>query len=81
VKKQNKVQKLTKGEALMVNIGSLSTGSRVLVVKQDLAKIQVVTPVCTKEGEKIALSRKIDKHWRLIGWGEILQGRRIKSKQ
>eukprot|EP01099_Mayorella_cantabrigiensis_P003822 TRINITY_DN286_c0_g1_i1.p1 TRINITY_DN286_c0_g1~~TRINITY_DN286_c0_g1_i1.p1 ORF type:complete len:475 (+),score=90.30 TRINITY_DN286_c0_g1_i1:97-1521(+) len=79
--KQNKVQKLTKGEALMVNIGSLSTGSRVLVVRQDLAKIQVVTPVCTKEGEKIALSRKIDKHWRLIGWGEILQGRRIKSKQ
>jgi len=79
--KQNKVQKLTKGEALMVNIGSLSTGSRVLAVRQDLAKIQVVTPVCTKEGEKIALSRKIDKHWRLIGWGEIMSGRRIKSKQ
>ena len=27
-------------------------------------------PVCTQQGEKIALSRRVDKHWRLIGWGQ-----------
>lgn len=48
----------------MVNIGSLSTGGRVLAVRADLAKIQLTQPVCTEEGEKIALSRRIDKHWR-----------------
>lgn len=58
------VQKLTKNELLMVNIGSLSTGGRVLAVKADLAKITLTQPVCTEEGEKIALSRRIDKHWR-----------------
>eukprot|EP00301_Raphidiophrys_heterophryoidea_P013550 c20_g1_i1.p1 GENE.c20_g1_i1~~c20_g1_i1.p1 ORF type:complete len:498 (+),score=118.40 c20_g1_i1:93-1496(+) len=72
--KQGKVQKLQKKEILMVNIGSLSTGGRVLAVKENLAKIVLTSPVCTCEGEKIALSRRIDKHWRLIGWGQIRRG-------
>jgi len=45
----------------MINIGSLSTGGRVLAVKADLAKIVLTQPVCTETGEKIALSRRIDK--------------------
>jgi len=48
----------------MVNIGSLSTGGRVLAVKADLAKIVLTQPVCTETGEKIALSRRVEKHWR-----------------
>lgn len=51
-KKGAKVQKLTKNEVLMVNIGSLSTGGRVLAVKADLAKISLTNPVCTEVGEK-----------------------------
>lgn len=73
-----KVQKLTKNEILMVNIGSLSTGGRVLACKGELAKIALTQPVCTEVKEKIALSRRIDKHWRLIGWGEIRRGVTIK---
>ena len=57
-KKGAKVAKLTKNEVLMVNIGSLSTGGRVIAVKADLAKIGLTTPVCTEVGEKIALSRR-----------------------
>jgi len=79
-KKGAKVQKLTKNEMLMVNIGSLSTGGRVMAVKADLAKINLTQPVCTEEGEKIALSRRIDKHWRLIGWGQIRRGVTIKPE-
>merc|ERR1712121_179644 len=77
-KKGAKVQKLSKNELLMVNIGSLSTGGRVMAVKADLAKIVLLQPVCTEKHEKIALSRRIDKHWRLIGWGEIRRGVTIK---
>ena len=80
-KKQTKVTKLAKGEVLMVNIGSTSTGGRVLDIKADLAKISLLTPACTDLGEKVALSRRIDKHWRLIGaWirrrfrADVLQG-------
>ena len=78
------VQKLSKGEVLMVNIGSLSTGGRVTAVKADLAKITLTQPVCTEvcvlvvpswqQGEKIALSRRVERHWRLIGWGQIRKG-------
>ncbi|XP_033635102.1 eukaryotic translation initiation factor 2 subunit 3 [Asterias rubens] len=80
-KKAAKVQKLSKSEALMVNIGSLSTGSRVLAVKADLAKIVLTNPVCTEIGEKIALSRRVEKHWRLIGWGQIRKGITIKPTE
>ncbi|MCE3050128.1 Eukaryotic translation initiation factor 2 subunit 3, partial [Datura stramonium] len=38
------------------------------------AKLQLTSPVCTSKGEKIALSRRIEKHWRLIGWGQIQAG-------
>lgn len=70
----SQVTKLSKGEVLMLNIGSMCTGARVLAVKHDLAKLQLTSPVCTKEGEKVALSRRVEKHWRLIGWGQIQKG-------
>eukprot|EP00048_Salpingoeca_helianthica_P015712 m.228204 g.228204 ORF g.228204 m.228204 type:complete len:460 (+) comp17422_c0_seq1:76-1455(+) len=73
-KKGAKIEKLSKNEVLMVNIGSLSTGGRVIAVKGDLAKIALTQPVCTEHGEKIALSRRVERHWRLIGWGQIRKG-------
>ena len=72
--RQGKVSKLAKGEILMLNIGSMSSGARVIAVKNDLAKLQLTSPVCTSKGEKIALSRRVEKHWRLIGWGQIQAG-------
>jgi translation initiation factor 2 subunit 3 len=72
--KAGKVSKLAKGEILMLNIGSMSTGARVVAVKNDLAKLQLTAPVCTSKGEKVALSRRVEKHWRLIGWGQIQAG-------
>jgi len=81
--KQAKVQKLAAKEILMVNIGSTATGGKVLGLREDVgkredyAKILLTQPVCTQEGEKIALSRRVDKHWRLIGWGQIRRGTTI----
>jgi translation initiation factor 2 subunit 3 len=78
--KQAKVQKLTKGEVLMVNIGSTATGGKVVKVAEgdlNVARIALTQPVCTEVGEKIALSRRVEKHWRLIGWGEIRKGSKI----
>jgi translation initiation factor 2 subunit 3 len=72
--KQAKVAKLTKNEVLMVNIGSTATGAKVMAVKQDAAKLVLTSPACTNVGEKVALSRRIEKHWRLIGWATIQAG-------
>lgn len=63
-KKAARVPKLSKNEILLVNIGSLSTGGRVVATKADLAKIVLTNPVCTEIDEKIALSRRVEKHWR-----------------
>lgn len=70
--KQAKVAKLAKNEVLMVNIGSNSTGAKVSALKSDAAKLVLTQPACTKIGEKVALSRRIEKHWRLIGWATIV---------
>ncbi|XBW35286.1 hypothetical protein QEN19_000854 [Hanseniaspora menglaensis] len=72
--KQTKVRKLEPGEVLMVNIGSTATGARVVAVKADMARLQLTSPACTEVNEKIALSRRIEKHWRLIGWATIKKG-------
>lgn len=75
--KQGRVSKLAKAEILMLNIGSMSTGARVIAVKNVFAKLQLTSPVCTSIGEKVALSRRIEKHWRLIGWGQIQAGKTL----
>ncbi len=86
-----RVQKLMLDEILMVNIGSTSTGGTVVAVREELsdadeggaAKLKLIvtialkTPVCADLKEKIALSRRIEKSWRLIGWGEIEGGVRV----
>ncbi|KAG1821288.1 initiation factor eIF2 gamma, C terminal-domain-containing protein [Suillus variegatus] len=55
---QTKISKLTKNELLLINIDS--TGGRVLSVKE-------ASPACTEVGEKVALTRRFEKHWRLVG--------------
>ncbi|KAJ6002636.1 hypothetical protein N7451_005183 [Penicillium sp. IBT 35674x] len=79
--KQAKVAKLAKNEVLMVNIGSSAAGARVLGVKADAAKLALTSPACTEIGEKIAISRRIDKHWRLIGWANIVAGNILEPVQ
>jgi len=77
--KAGKVAKLKKGEVLMVNIGSTAAGGRVLGIKDgDSAKVALTNPVCTQVDDKVALSRRIEKHWRLIGWGSIIKGTTVK---
>lgn len=77
--KAGKVSRLKKGEILMVNIGSTAAGGRVLGIKDnDTAKVTLTNPVCTQVDDKVALSRRIEKHWRLIGWGSIIKGATVK---
>ena len=74
--KAAKVAKLKKDETLMLNIGSTSTGGKVLAVSGDTAQVVLTAPVCTKEGEKIALSRRVENHWRCVRAGGGERGRR-----
>lgn len=68
-KNKSKVQKLKVDEILLINIGSTSLGGKVVFFNSDVARIQFMNPVCANQGEKIAMSRRIDRNFRLIGWG------------
>ncbi len=65
---------------LLINIGSAATGGRIITVKKDSVKIQLTKPVCAEISEKVALSRRIQGHYRLIGWGNIRKGKEIEPQ-
>lgn len=71
------VDSLEKNEALMVNIGSLTISGTITAIKEDLCKIKLSQPACASINDKVSLSRCVDKHWRLIGWGVIIRGNKI----
>lgn len=66
-----KVGTLKQDELLMVNVGSQSLAGKVITVKKESVRIEFTKPVCANIGDKIALSRRVDNNFRLIGWGEI----------
>mmetsp|Transcript_61641 Transcript_61641/g.127370 ORF Transcript_61641/g.127370 Transcript_61641/m.127370 type:complete len:435 (+) Transcript_61641:184-1488(+) len=61
-------------EILMINIGSSSTGGKIVKKKKNAIEILLTTPICCEMESKVTLSRRIDKHWRLIGWGIVKKG-------
>ena len=44
------------------------------VIKKNILEFSLATPVCTSIGEKVAISRRIEDKWRLIGWGTVKSG-------
>ena len=79
----NSVREIKKGEVLLLNVGSTSMSGRALSVggdNEDEIKFELNGPVCCEIKEKIAVSRKIGKSYRLIGWGEILSGNSINKE-
>ncbi|KAJ0483942.1 putative translation elongation factor EF1A/initiation factor IF2gamma [Helianthus annuus] len=60
-------------QEMAVFIKDVCTAAHVLSVKNNLAKLQLTSTVCTSKGEKISLSRRVEKHWRLIGWDKSRQ--------
>ena len=71
------VAEIKNKEVLLINIGAISIGSTVVEIngdKKDIVKFSLLTPVCAEIGETVAFSRKVGHNWRLIGWGQVLEG-------
>lgn len=74
----NRIDPLKVKEVFMINVGSTSTGAQVVgLANKVYAALRLMNPVCTFTGERIALSRKFGKSWRLIGYGVVLKGEPI----
>jgi len=65
------VEKVNKGERLLLDVGTAITVGNVVSGKEDAATLQLARPVCAEEGSRVAISRKIAGRWRLIGHGMI----------
>lgn len=78
---QTAIGKLQLNETLLINIGSTSSGGIVVSTNtgKSLVKIRLKKPVCTSLREKVVISRKVGKNFRLIGWGHIEGGQTLYS--
>ena len=66
-----KVQPIRTGETLRVNIGTAPSLGKVTSVKSKNVSIELKRPACIFKGGNVALSRRIDERWRLIGAGIV----------
>ena len=68
---EEKVAKIAKGEKLLLNVGTAKTMGEVTDVSKKEMETQLSIPVCALNGDRVALSRRIDGRWRLIGVGTV----------
>jgi translation initiation factor 2 subunit 3 len=65
------VEQIKTNEPLMLTIGTATTVGIVSTSKNDKIEVNLKLPVCAQLGQRIAISRRIDGRWHLIGYGEI----------
>ena len=68
---EKNVEPIKTNEPLMLTIGTATTVGIVSESHDERVGVKLKIPVCAKEGQRIAISRRIDGRWHLIGYGEI----------
>ena len=72
---QNTVNRIEMNENLMLSVGTAKTVGKVYQATNNNIGVELRLPVCVENGTRIAISRNIDRRWRLIGWGIITGGK------
>jgi translation initiation factor 2 subunit 3 len=65
------VDPIKTNEPLMLTIGTATTVGIVSEFHGEIIGVKLKLPVCAEIGQRIAISRRIDGRWHLIGYGEI----------
>ena len=68
---EKNVEPIKTNEPLMLTIGTATTVGIVSEFHGETVSVKLKLPVCAKERQRIAISRRIDGRWHLIGYGEI----------
>jgi translation initiation factor 2 subunit 3 len=68
---EKNVEPIKTNEPLMLTIGTATTVGIVSEFHGEKIGVNLKLPVCAEEGQRIAISRRIDGRWHLIGYGEI----------
>jgi len=68
---EKNVEPIKTNEPLMLTIGTATTVGIVSEFRGGKISVKLKLPVCANKGQRIAISRRIDGRWHLIGYGEI----------
>ncbi|MFH1365550.1 MAG: translation initiation factor IF-2 subunit gamma [archaeon] len=67
------VEPLKVKEMLMLNINTTITVGTIEKITKEGIELTLNIPIIAIKGENVGMARNINSHWRLIGWGEILE--------
>jgi translation initiation factor 2 subunit 3 len=65
------VDPLKTNEPLMLTVGTATTVGIISELRPNWIRVKLKLPVCADQGQRIAVSRRIEGKWHLIGYGEI----------
>jgi len=68
---EKNVEPLKTNEPLMLTVGTATTVGIITEIRENKVRVKLKLSVCAEEGQRIAVSRRIDGKWHLIGYGEI----------
>jgi len=68
---EKNVDPLKTNEPLMLTVGTATTVGIISELRPDWIRVKLKLPVCADKGQRIAVSRRIEGKWHLIGYGEI----------
>jgi translation initiation factor 2 subunit 3 len=66
-----KVESIRSSEPLMINSGSATTVGIVKSARENIVDLNLKIPICADPSTRVAISRKVESRWRLIGYGII----------
>ncbi len=70
---QKKVEDLKTKEMLMLSVNTTITVGTVEKISKDQVEMSLNIPIVAIKGDNVGIARYISGHWRLIGFGELLE--------
>lgn len=70
---QQKVETIKTRELLMLSVNTTITVGTVEKIKDDEIELSLNIPIVPLKGENVGIARNFQSHWRLIGYGEIIE--------
>jgi len=72
IEDKKEVESIKPKEMLMLSVNTTITVGIVEKIKNEEIELSLNIPVVAIEGDNVGIARNINKHWRLIGFGEIV---------
>jgi len=73
ITEHQKVEPLKTKEMLMLSVNTTITVGTVEKISNNEIVLELNIPIVALKGDNVGIARNINNHWRLIGWGEIVE--------